>query len=83
RSFVALSPLTSTARRSLCFLLRSSSLHAIAFGAPRKGGSLSLSLSLSFAMEHGSATDSSSSTFSLMDEDHTLANSVRYTLNQE
>ncbi|CAL9037491.1 uncharacterized protein LOC135587107 [Musa acuminata AAA Group] len=34
-------------------------------------------------MEHGSATDSSSSTFSLMDEDHTLANSVRYTLNQD
>lgn len=34
-------------------------------------------------MEHGSLTDLSSSTFSLMDEDHTLANSVRYTLNKE
>lgn len=34
-------------------------------------------------MEHGSITDVRSSTFSLMDEDHTLANSVRFTLNQE
>ncbi|XP_008812467.2 DNA-directed RNA polymerases I and III subunit RPAC2 [Phoenix dactylifera] len=34
-------------------------------------------------MEHGSLTDLSSSTFSLMDEDHTLANSVRFTLNQD
>ncbi|XP_010909977.1 uncharacterized protein [Elaeis guineensis] len=36
-----------------------------------------------FAMEHGSLTDLTSSTFSLMDEDHTLANSVRFTLNQD
>ncbi|WOK95697.1 DNA-directed RNA polymerases I and III subunit RPAC2 isoform X1 [Canna indica] len=34
-------------------------------------------------MEHGSVSDLSSSTFSLMDEDHTLANSVRFTLNQD
>ncbi|XP_020246607.1 DNA-directed RNA polymerases I and III subunit RPAC2 isoform X2 [Asparagus officinalis] len=34
-------------------------------------------------MEHGSLTDVSASTFSLMDEDHTLANSVRYTLNKD
>ncbi|CAA6653671.1 unnamed protein product [Spirodela intermedia] len=34
-------------------------------------------------MEHGSITDVRSSTFSLMDEDHTLANSVRFTLNQD
>ncbi|XP_068655525.1 uncharacterized protein [Aristolochia californica] len=34
-------------------------------------------------MEHGSTTDPSSSTFSLSDEDHTLANAVRYTLNQD
>jgi len=34
-------------------------------------------------MEHGSLTDLSSSTFSLMDEDHTLANSVRFTLNKD
>ncbi|XP_078435733.1 RNApolymerase 14 kDa subunit [Wolffia australiana] len=34
-------------------------------------------------MEHGSITDLRSSTFSLMDEDHTLANSVRFTLNQD
>ncbi|KAM0947266.1 putative DNA-directed RNA polymerase [Dioscorea sansibarensis] len=34
-------------------------------------------------MEHGSLTDLSSSTFSLIDEDHTLANSVRFTLNQD
>ncbi|KAG6491053.1 hypothetical protein ZIOFF_052385 [Zingiber officinale] len=38
---------------------------------------------LLFAMEHGSLSDLSASTFSLMDEDHTLANSVRFTLNQE
>lgn len=34
-------------------------------------------------MEHGSITEQRSSTFSLLDEDHTLANSVRFTLNQE
>ncbi|XP_058070837.1 uncharacterized protein LOC131219609 [Magnolia sinica] len=34
-------------------------------------------------MEHGSLTDLRSSTFSLTDEDHTLANSVRFTLNQD
>nr|CAB3463305.1 unnamed protein product [Digitaria exilis] len=35
------------------------------------------------AMEHGSLDDSSASTFSIMEEDHTLANSVRFVLNQE
>uniref|UniRef100_A0A0E0MKI5 DNA-directed RNA polymerases I and III subunit RPAC2 n=1 Tax=Oryza punctata TaxID=4537 RepID=A0A0E0MKI5_ORYPU len=35
------------------------------------------------AMEHGSVTDSTASTFSIMDEDHTLANSVRFVLNQD
>jgi hypothetical protein len=35
------------------------------------------------AMEHGSLTDSTSSTFSIMEEDHTLANSARFVLNQE
>lgn len=35
------------------------------------------------AMEHGSLEDSSASTFSIMEEDHTLANSVRFVLNQE
>jgi hypothetical protein len=34
-------------------------------------------------MEHGSHSDNSKSTFSLVDEDHTLANAVRFTLNQE
>uniref|UniRef100_A0A0D9XXN8 DNA-directed RNA polymerases I and III subunit RPAC2 n=1 Tax=Leersia perrieri TaxID=77586 RepID=A0A0D9XXN8_9ORYZ len=34
-------------------------------------------------MEHGSVTDSTASTFSIMDEDHTLANSVRFVLNQD
>jgi DNA-directed RNA polymerase subunit L len=34
-------------------------------------------------MEHGSHSDNSSSTFSLVDEDHTLANALRFTLNQE
>ncbi|XVE59355.1 hypothetical protein DITRI_Ditri05aG0039700 [Diplodiscus trichospermus] len=34
-------------------------------------------------MEHGSFTDSSAATFSLTEEDHTLANSVRFTLNQD
>ncbi|KAG4926012.1 hypothetical protein JHK87_051552 [Glycine soja] len=35
------------------------------------------------AMEHGSYTDLSKSTFSLVDEDHTFANAVRFTLNQD
>ncbi|KAE8693072.1 Tim10/DDP family zinc finger protein isoform 1 [Hibiscus syriacus] len=34
-------------------------------------------------MEHGSFSDNSAATFSLTDEDHTLANSVRFTLNQD
>ncbi|XP_012068526.1 DNA-directed RNA polymerases I and III subunit RPAC2 [Jatropha curcas] len=34
-------------------------------------------------MEHGSAQDPSKATFSFVDEDHTLANSVRFTLNQD
>ncbi|KAF9596793.1 hypothetical protein IFM89_013340 [Coptis chinensis] len=34
-------------------------------------------------MEHGSINDVKSATFSLADEDHTLANSVRFTLNQD
>jgi hypothetical protein len=34
-------------------------------------------------MEHGSNTDNSKSSFCLVDEDHTLANAVRFTLNQE
>ncbi|XP_010262702.1 PREDICTED: DNA-directed RNA polymerases I and III subunit RPAC2 [Nelumbo nucifera] len=34
-------------------------------------------------MEHGSSKDLTASTFSLADEDHTLANSVRFTLNQD
>ncbi|KAF5939568.1 hypothetical protein HYC85_023827 [Camellia sinensis] len=34
-------------------------------------------------MEHGSFQDQTASTFSLADEDHTLANSVRFTLNQD
>jgi DNA-directed RNA polymerase I and III subunit RPAC2 len=34
-------------------------------------------------MEHGSVTDSTASTFSIMEEDHTLANSARFVLNQE
>ncbi|XP_057767563.1 uncharacterized protein LOC131003318 isoform X2 [Salvia miltiorrhiza] len=34
-------------------------------------------------MEHGSIQDQSQATFSLTDEDHTLANSVRYILNQD
>lgn len=38
---------------------------------------------LSGVMEHGSFSDPSKSSFSLTDEDHTLANSVRFTLNQE
>ncbi|XP_057976903.1 uncharacterized protein LOC131164022 [Malania oleifera] len=34
-------------------------------------------------MEYGSFKDPSAATFSLSDEDHTLANSVRFTLNQD
>ncbi|XVF46630.1 hypothetical protein PTKIN_Ptkin03bG0043400 [Pterospermum kingtungense] len=34
-------------------------------------------------MEHGSFTDNSAATFSLTEEDHTLANAVRFTLNQD
>lgn len=34
-------------------------------------------------MEHGSYQDQSKATFSLTDEDHTLANSVRFVLNQD
>ncbi|KAG0480837.1 hypothetical protein HPP92_011695 [Vanilla planifolia] len=34
-------------------------------------------------MEHGSYIDLRCSTFSLMDEDHTLANAVRFTLNKD
>ncbi|CAI0392971.1 unnamed protein product [Linum tenue] len=34
-------------------------------------------------MEHGSLNDPSKATFSFVDEDHTLANSVRFCLNQE
>ncbi|XP_022150895.1 DNA-directed RNA polymerases I and III subunit RPAC2 [Momordica charantia] len=34
-------------------------------------------------MEHGSFSDESKSTFSMADEDHTLANALRYTLNQD
>ncbi|CAN6349179.1 unnamed protein product, partial [Urochloa humidicola] len=34
-------------------------------------------------MEHGSLEDTSKSTFSIMEEDHTLANSVRFVLNQD
>ncbi|KQJ88927.1 hypothetical protein BRADI_4g22120v3 [Brachypodium distachyon] len=35
------------------------------------------------AMEHGSLADSSASSFSIVEEDHTLANSVRFVLNQD
>nr|GMD73435.1 DNA-directed RNA polymerases I and III subunit RPAC2 [Ipomoea batatas] len=34
-------------------------------------------------MEHGSTKDLSSSTFSFKDEDHSLANALRFTLNQD
>ncbi|GLT66714.1 hypothetical protein SLA2020_390670 [Shorea laevis] len=34
-------------------------------------------------MEHGSVSDNSKSTFSLVDEDHTVANALRFTLNQD
>ncbi|GLU02278.1 hypothetical protein SLE2022_195330 [Rubroshorea leprosula] len=38
---------------------------------------------IKLAMEHGTFTDHSSATFSLTEEDHTLANAVRFTLNQD
>ncbi|CAK7331372.1 unnamed protein product [Dovyalis caffra] len=41
------------------------------------------SLETPAAMEHGSVRDPSSATFSFVDEDHTLANSVRFALNQD
>ncbi|XP_074359343.1 uncharacterized protein LOC141698536 [Apium graveolens] len=34
-------------------------------------------------MEHGSADNESASTFSFTDEDHTLANALRFSLNQD
>ncbi|KAJ4725676.1 DNA-directed RNA polymerases I and III subunit like [Melia azedarach] len=34
-------------------------------------------------MEHGAFGDQSKATFSLTEEDHTLANAVRFTLNQD
>ncbi|KAH7549960.1 hypothetical protein ACOSP7_025013 [Xanthoceras sorbifolium] len=34
-------------------------------------------------MEHGAFGDQSNATFSLTEEDHTLANAVRFTLNQD
>jgi DNA-directed RNA polymerase I and III subunit RPAC2 len=34
-------------------------------------------------MEHGSVSDNTQATFSLSDEDHTLANAIRFSLNQE
>ncbi|CAN4126955.1 unnamed protein product [Withania somnifera] len=34
-------------------------------------------------MEHGSLEDQSKATFSLTDEDHTLANALRFTLNRD
>ncbi|KAF3676797.1 hypothetical protein CQW23_27334 [Capsicum baccatum] len=34
-------------------------------------------------MEHGSFEDQSKATFSLTDEDHTLANALRFSLNQD
>ncbi|GAA0151866.1 DNA-directed RNA polymerase [Lithospermum erythrorhizon] len=34
-------------------------------------------------MEHGSYEDQTQATFSLNDEDHTLANSLRFVLNQD
>lgn len=42
-----------------------------------------LEVGLKEIMEHGSFTDNSAATFSLTDEDHTIANAVRFTLNQE
>ncbi|BAT13230.1 Os11g0218200 [Oryza sativa Japonica Group] len=35
------------------------------------------------AMEHGTVEDSSASTFSIAEEEHTLANPARFVLNQE
>ncbi|KAL6546417.1 hypothetical protein OROMI_022138 [Orobanche minor] len=35
------------------------------------------------SVEHGSLNDPSQATFSLTDEDHTLANSLRYILNKD
>ncbi|KAF3650028.1 putative mannan endo-1,4-beta-mannosidase 6-like [Capsicum annuum] len=35
------------------------------------------------SMEHGSFEDQSKATFSLTDEDHTLANALRFSLNQD
>ncbi|CAN6339925.1 unnamed protein product, partial [Urochloa humidicola] len=43
----------------------------------------SLLLRQGATMEHGSLEDTSASTFSIMEEDHTLANSVRFVLNQD
>ncbi|TXG74771.1 hypothetical protein ES288_1Z012500v1, partial [Gossypium darwinii] len=42
-----------------------------------------LEIGLKETMEHGSFTDNSAATFSLTDEDHTIANAVRFTLNQD
>ncbi|XP_072950676.1 uncharacterized protein [Typha angustifolia] len=53
---------------------------------PQAAASSSSSSSLGrqeLAMEHGSLTDARSSTFCILDEDHTFANSVRFTLNQD
>uniref|UniRef100_A0A453HLC0 DNA-directed RNA polymerase RBP11-like dimerisation domain-containing protein n=1 Tax=Aegilops tauschii subsp. strangulata TaxID=200361 RepID=A0A453HLC0_AEGTS len=51
---------------------------------PRARNSFSVPVdSREAAMEHGSVADSSASTFSIMEEDHTLANSVRFVLNQD
>ncbi|PPD86536.1 hypothetical protein GOBAR_DD16535 [Gossypium barbadense] len=42
-----------------------------------------LEIGLKETMEHGSFTDNSAATFSLTDEDHTIANAVRFNLNQD
>ncbi|KAG4150461.1 hypothetical protein ERO13_D04G005500v2 [Gossypium hirsutum] len=42
-----------------------------------------LEIGLKETIEHGSFTDNSPATFSLTDEDHTIANVVRFTLNQD
>ncbi|KAK6929352.1 DNA-directed RNA polymerase, RBP11-like dimerization domain, partial [Dillenia turbinata] len=39
--------------------------------------------SLTLHMEHGIHTDQSAATFSIENEDHTLANAIRFTLNQD
>ncbi|KAK6933166.1 DNA-directed RNA polymerase, RBP11-like dimerization domain [Dillenia turbinata] len=39
--------------------------------------------SLTLLMEHGIHADHSAATFSIENEDHTLANAVRFTLNQD